>query len=206
MKLGSFRAGAVLVLMVSLVAPASLVFSSKVSAQSADVVVTPVVEKKIDQLPAGPLYWRIENFPTLALAQAAVGPTSLAAEGSGKFWLFTLAPKGGSTPGGTAVAEIGPVPPITAPQYLLRINRASGPPGAKTPMHSHPGSETFYVLAGQVSVTTPAGASHADAGQSMNGHVADTPMQVVSSGATGLDQFVMFVVDATKPFSTPAKF
>jgi quercetin dioxygenase-like cupin family protein len=170
-----------------------------------EVVVTPVVEKKIAQLPAGPLYWRIENFPTLAQAQTAAGPSALATEARGKVWLFTLGPRGGSTPGGSTVVEIGPVPAIAAPEYLLRINRASGPPGATTAMHSHPGSETFYVLAGQVAVTTPSGVSRADAGQTMNGHVADTPMQVASSGATDLDQFVMFVVDATKPFSTPAR-
>ena len=35
-------------------------------------VVKPVAEKKVKQLPAGPLYWRVENFPTLAQAQAAV--------------------------------------------------------------------------------------------------------------------------------------
>jgi mannose-6-phosphate isomerase-like protein (cupin superfamily) len=175
-------------------------------ASAQEVVVTPVVEKKVTQLPAGPLYWRIENFPTLVSAQSAAGPASLATEGAGKVWLFTLAAKGGSTPGASAVAEIGPVPALTAPEYLLRINRAGGPPGAKTPMHSHPGSETFYVLTGQVTVTTPSGVSHADAGQSMNGHAADTPMQVGSSGTVNLDQFVMFVVDAGKPFSTPAKF
>jgi mannose-6-phosphate isomerase-like protein (cupin superfamily) len=174
------------------------------SAQAA-FVATPVVEKKIAQLPAGPLYWRIENFPTLAQAQAAAGPASLATEASGKVWLFTLGSKGGSTSGGSRVTEVGPVPPITAPEYLLRLNRASGPPGAKTAMHSHPGSEMFYVLAGQVSVTTPSGVSRADAGQSMSGHDADTPMQVASTGTTDLDQFVLFVVDATRPFSSPAK-
>jgi hypothetical protein len=31
-------------------------------------------------------------------------------------------------------------------------------------------------------------------------------MEVFSSGTTDLDQLVMFVVDATKPFSSPAKF
>ena len=72
--------------------------------------VKPVVEKELGQLPEGPLYWRIENFPSLALAQTAEGPTSLSAEVAGKDWLFTLGPKGGSTPGGTEVAEIGPVP------------------------------------------------------------------------------------------------
>jgi hypothetical protein len=47
--------------------------------------------------------------------------------------------------------------------------------------------------------------SYADAGQSMNGHGADMAMEVFSAGTTDLDQLVMFVVDATRPFSSPAK-
>ena len=181
-------------------------------------VVKPVTEKRVKQLPDGPLYWRIENFPTLAQAQAAIGPdrwnpntvsydgaTSLAAEVAGKDWLFTLGPKGGSTPGGTEVAEIGPVPPITAPEYLLRINHGSGPPGAKTPQHSHPGSEAFYVISGQLGQRTPQGVSHVDAGHTMNGHSAGMPMEVFNSGTTDLSALIMCVVDATKPFSSPAQ-
>jgi hypothetical protein len=57
----------------------------------------PVVEKKVAELPSGPLYWQLENFPTLAQAQGAAGPTSLAAEVAGKVWLFTLGPKDGAT-------------------------------------------------------------------------------------------------------------
>ena len=92
------------------VAMAGLVLSpSTASAQKFEV--KPVAEKKIQQLPPGPLFWRIDNFPTLAQAQAAAGPTGLAAEVAGKVWLFTLGPKGGSSPGGSKVAEIGPVPP-----------------------------------------------------------------------------------------------
>ena len=166
--------------------------------------IKPVAEKKVQQLPPGPLFWRIDNFPTLAQAQAAAGPTGLAAEVAGKVWLFTLGPKGGSSPGGSKVAEIGPVPPITAPEYLLRINNTGGPPGVKTPVHTHPGSETFYVLSGQLSQKSPHGASHVDAGQSIPGHGPGMPMEVSSSGTTDLNALVMFVVDATKPFSSPA--
>ena len=179
--------------------------SPSTAAAQQKLEIKPVAEKKIEQLPVGPLYWRIENFPTLAQAQAVTGPTSLAAEVGGEVWLFTLGPKGGSTPGGSKVVEIGPVPPITAPEYLLRINHAAGPPGAKTPVHTHPGSEAFYVLAGRLGQRTPHGVSYAEAGQSMNGHGADMPMEVFSAGTTGLDQLVMFVVDATRPFSSPAK-
>lgn len=168
--------------------------------------IKPVVEKKLTQLPAGPLYWRVETFPALGTAQAAAGPTALAAEISGKAWLFTLGPKGGATQGGSKVAEIGPVPAIKAPEYLLRINHASGPPGAKTAVHTHPGSEAFLVLQGKLGQRTPHGVAHAEAGQAMNGHGADMPMEVFSAGTSDLDQLVMFVVDATRPFSSPAKF
>jgi hypothetical protein len=166
-----------------------------------------VAEKKLRQLPAGPLYWRIEAFPDLAGAQAhaATADTALAAEVSGKAWLFTLGAKGGATPGGTKVAEVGPIPVNLASEYLLRINHASGPPGARTPVHTHPGSEAFYVLAGKLGQRTPHGVAYAEAGQSLNGHGDGTAMEVFSAGTADLDQLVMFVVDSGRPFSSPAK-
>jgi len=168
--------------------------------------VKPVAEKKLKELPPGPLYWLVENFPTLAQAQAAAGPTSLALENAGRAWLFTLGMKGGSTPGASRVVEVGPVPTITAPEYLLRINHSGGAPGAKTPVHTHPGSEAFYVLTGRLGQKTPHGVSHVEAGKTMEGHGADLPMEVFSSGASDLNALVMFVVDATRPFSSPASF
>jgi hypothetical protein len=166
--------------------------------------VTSIAEKKVSQLRPGSLYWRIETFPTLAAAQAAAGPTGLAAEVDGKAWLFTLDAAGGSSTGGTKVAEIGPVPSISASEYLLRINSAGGPPGVKTPIHVHPGSESFYVLTGELSQKTPSGERQVDAGHSMPGNTPDTPMEVSSTGTGDLKALVMFVADATKPFSSPA--
>lgn len=198
----SRNARRLLLVLITCVAVAMVLSPSTASAQKFEI--KPVAEKKVQQLPPGPLFWRIDNFPTLAQAQAAAGPTGLAAEVAGKVWLFTLGPKGGSSPGGSKVAEIGPVPPITAPEYLLRINNTGGPPGVKTPVHTHPGSETFYVLSGQLSQKSPHGASHVDAGQSIPGHGPGMPMEVSSSGTTDLNALVMFVVDATKPFSSPA--
>jgi quercetin dioxygenase-like cupin family protein len=180
----------------------SLLVSSPAWAQRFEV--KRIAEKKVTQLPAGPLFWRIDTFPTLAQAQAAASLTALAAEAAGKAWLFTLGPKGGSSPGGTKAAEVGPVPSFAAPEYLLRINAADAPPGAKTPVHTHPGAETFYVLTGDLSQKTPSGVSHVSAGQSMPGHMPNTPMQVSSSGTGDLTALVMFVADATKPFSSPA--
>jgi hypothetical protein len=176
--------------------------SSSSSAQQFEI--KPIAEKKIPQLPPGPLFWRIDNFPTLAQAQAAAGPTALAAEAAGKVWLFTLGVKGGSSPDATKVAEVGPVPLFSAPEYLLRINSASGAPGVKTPVHTHPGSESFYVLTGELSQKSPHGVGHVTAGQAMPGHGPGMPMEVSSSGTSDLRALVMFVADATKPFSSPA--
>ena len=82
-------------------------------------VVKPVVEMKLKELPRGALYWRVENFPTLAEAKAAAGSfrwnpdtvshdgsPSLAAEVAGKAWLFTLGAEGGATPGGSRVFAV----------------------------------------------------------------------------------------------------
>jgi hypothetical protein len=188
---------------------------------AADVryVVKPIAEMKVKQLPKGPLYWRVENFPTLDQAKAAAskyqwnpdtvsydGLPSLTAEAAGKTWLFTLGPQGGATSGGTKAAEIGPVPPTTAPEYLLRVNFGSGPPESKTPVHSHFGSEAFYIISGKLGQKTPDGVAYVEAGQTMNGHMPGMTMQVFNAGTTDLTALIMFVVDATKPFSVPSKF
>ena len=170
------------------------------------LVVKPLAEKKVAALPPGPLFWRIENFSTLEQAQSAAGHWALAAESAGKAWLFTLGPAGGSSAGGTKVAEVGPIPGVVAPQYLLRINEGSGPPGSISAVHTHPGAETFYVVAGETCSHTPDGVERVAAGQAETGHAANTPMTVSSCGSTDLRSLVMFVVDATKPFSSPAKF
>jgi len=197
--------------LVDLLAPAS-------AAAPVAYSVKPLAQKTIAELPPGPLYWRVETFPTLDDAKAAVGPdgwnpasvryettTSLIVQLAGKVWVVTLGPKGASTPGGTKLAEIGPVPTVPASEYLLRVNAGSGPPGAETPVHSHPGSEAFYVIKGELGQRTPHGVMHVEAGHGMNGHEAGMAMQVFNSGATDLTALIMFVVDAKKPFSQPAK-
>jgi quercetin dioxygenase-like cupin family protein len=197
---------------------ACLFSPSQVAAQ-AKYVVQPIAEMRVKQLPKGELFWRVESFQTLDQAKAAAPPyrwnpdtvsynglPSLTAEVAGKAWLFILGPKGETADGGAEVAEIGPVPPLSAPEYLLRVNYGHGPPGAATPVHMHPGSESFYVIAGRLGQRTPQGVMNVEAGHSMNGHPAGMTMEVFNSGTTELDALIMFVVDATKPFSVPAKF
>lgn len=196
MKLSFFRVAAVTALAVWLV-------SAPVSAQQA-LVIKPLAERKVATLPAGDLFWRIETFTSLPQAQSAGADWSLVAESAGKVWLFTLGASGGASPGAVKVAEVGPIARFTASEYLLRINEASGAPGATTSVHSHPGSEAFFVLAGEQSIRGAHGTMIVKAGQPEPGHAPAMPMQVSSSGAVSLHSLVMFVVDAGKPFSSPA--
>jgi hypothetical protein len=166
--------------------------------------IKPLAEKQVAELPAGPLFWQIENVDSLAAAKAEAGPWSLVAEAAGKVWLFTLGPPGGSSRNARYAAEVGPIPIVSASRYLLRVNEASGPPGSITPVHSHPGSEAFFVLTGEQSIRSSHGVIRVMAGQAEAGQEADGAMQVSSSGTTDLHALVLFVVDANKPFSSPA--
>lgn len=183
----------------------AMVAASVAEAQQA-LAIKPLAERKVGELPPGTLYWRIENVASLEAARAAAGSWGLAAEAAGKVWLFTLGERGGSSGAGTKVAEVGPIPRPRAEQYLLRINEARGAPGAVTPVHTHPGSEAFFVLSGEQSIRGPKGTLRVQAGKPEAGQGADVPMQVSSSGASDLHALVMFVVDANRPFSSPAAF
>lgn len=176
------------------------------AASGATFMVTPVAERVVHSLPAQPLYWVVETFHSHAEAARGATAHALLVDESNVTWRFTLAGGGLPKSGGELVARIGPVPIPQAASYLLRINRAGGPPGVKTPVHTHPGSEAFFVRSGSLCQRTQNGTARLEQGQSMNGHSPGMVMQLTSCGSITLDQFVMFVVDAHQPFSTPAQF
>jgi hypothetical protein len=124
---------------------------------------------------------------------------------AGKVWPITLGAPGETSPSGSPVAAISPLPEVTVTQYLLRANGARGPLGSKSVVRTHPGSESFYVLSCQLGQTTSEGVvTLVEAGGWSVGLEPETPMEVFSGGAAELETLVMFVVDATKPFSTTA--
>lgn len=57
----------------------------------------------------------------------------------------------------------------------------------------------------ETSQKTAHGVARVGAGETLAGHAGDMPMQVSSSGLTNLRSLVMFVLDADKPFLSPAK-
>jgi quercetin dioxygenase-like cupin family protein len=181
-----------------------LSFSGFSTAEQA-LLIKPLAEKSVSSLPRGELFWRIDNFGTQTQARAAMGAWSLLAESAGKIWLFTLgAPRAASSAGATKIAQVGPIPRVHASRYILRINDASGPPGSVTPVHSHPGTEAFFVLEGEQSIREVHGVTRIAAGQTAAGHGADEPMQVSSGGPADLHALVMLIVDADRAFTSPA--
>ena len=120
-----------------------------------EFVIEKIAEKPLAALPDGDLYWHAETFATIEDAKAAATAEGVAAEAGGKAWLLTLGPEEMAGHGGEAVATFGPIDRFDAPEYLLRINLTDAPPGAKTAVHSHPGSEAIYILKGEATIRWP---------------------------------------------------
>jgi quercetin dioxygenase-like cupin family protein len=163
-------------------------------------------EKLTKQLPAGPLYWRLETFATKAAAEGAAGPLAISFEAGGKPWLATLGARGGSTAGGTLIADIGPLPAVEAAEYRLRVQQRVSQPGCEGDIHTHPGAEAWYMLAGEQTVITPKGEQRITAGQSLVGPPSGTPMQLAYRGTGESDALTLLLLDAAQPNSTPATF
>lgn len=180
-------------------------FLSAANAQSA-LLIAPLAEKKVAALPAGTLFWRIENFPARSQAQVAASTWSLVAEAAGKVWLFPLGPAGGASAGGHQgsrrwthrAGRCLAIPTANQPSQRRTGQRDSGayPSGLGSILRSRERAEH----------SRPPGVMRVRSGQPEAGHGADMPMQVSGSGSTDLQALVMFVVDADKPFSSPATF
>ena len=210
----------IIVLILSVIALAAAVLPPNVAAQiihdapatvaaKAGFFIVPVAERRVASLPDGELYWQIETFPSpeeAAVMAESAGPYALTASVAGRHWLFVLGSTAMPSYGGAPVARLGPVAVPIAKNYLLRINRAGGPHGAKTPVHTHPGSEAIYVLQGEVTQRMAHGIEVAAAGETLNAHAPEMVMQLISTGESDLEQLVLFVVDAERQFAPTAQF
>ena len=176
------------------------------SAQQPAFATSTLAEMRIAQLPSGELVFRLETFGSRAAAEATAGPTGLVAELAGQVYLVTLGPAGGSSPGGTRVAEVGLAPPPSASEYLFRLVELTAPPGAEGAVHTHPGAESYYVVAGEFGVRTPSGVLNGRAGQGVVGPVGGTPVQSFNAGPSDVRTLAMFLVDAAQPITSPAEF
>lgn len=102
------------------------------------------------------LYWHVREYPTLAAASAEAARHRWAAVATAhsRYWLYLLGEAVEPATGGIERAVVGPLTvPTGAP--VAHFSEAIFPPGMRTRVHSHPGPEAFYVIAGQQCMETP---------------------------------------------------
>jgi quercetin dioxygenase-like cupin family protein len=115
-----------------------------------------LAEMKAANLPSH-VYWHISEFPTLpdAETEAVRHRWSRAVSAHGKTWLYVMGPRNEAVRGGKLKIVIGPMNVPLGGSVSIRFLTSTFPPGMRTRVHSHPGSEAFFVLEGEQCVETP---------------------------------------------------
>jgi quercetin dioxygenase-like cupin family protein len=155
------------------------------------------------QFPQKSVYWHLRAFPTRQAAEAAKSGTGLVVEEDGRFWLSEFGARDAAPRGGEAVAVVGPLELPAAASYSAVLSYAVMRPGDSSRVHTHPGPEGWYVLAGEQCLETPAGASKAGAGRTMT-VPPNVPMELNVTGTTLRRAFALVIHDSTQQRGIPS--
>ena len=164
-------------------------------------------KREFASFPEGPLFWNLTAFATRAAAEAAASTSSIVVEADGKFWLSDFGPKSAASGAGEAVASIGPLalagPNVPVfPSYQVVVYLAVMPPGRRTGVHTHPGPEAWYMLAGEQCLETPNGIIRARTGEgAMVG--PGLPMQLTNNGPSTRRALFIVIHDAAQAWGAP---
>lgn len=149
------------------------------------------------------VYWHLSTFETRAAAEAARSAAGLVVEEDGRVWLSEFGAATTAPRGGTAVATIGPLELPAARRYRAVVSYAVMRPGDTSRVHTHPGPEGWYVLAGEQCLETPAGADRARAGETATVG-PNIPMELVVTGTALRKAFALVIHDATRERGIPS--
>jgi quercetin dioxygenase-like cupin family protein len=149
------------------------------------------------------VYWHLRAFPTRKAAEAAKSATGIVVEEDGRVWLSEFGARNTAPRGGQAIAVVGPLHLPAAKSYVAVLSYAVMRPGDKSRVHTHPGPEGWYVLAGRQCLETPAGAHSARAGGSMTVR-SNTPMQLNVTGKKLRRAFALVIHDSAQERGTPS--
>jgi quercetin dioxygenase-like cupin family protein len=148
-------------------------------------------------------FWQIETYPTRAAAAQAKSARGVVLEAFDKVWLVTIAEAGWRSPGGTHVAEIGPLPTMAGTSYTAQFMEAVLQPGMKSRVHRHSGLEAWYTLSGETCLETPAGMQMGRAGDSNLMVPAGPPMELTATGKDVRRALVLILHDSSQPHTMP---
>jgi quercetin dioxygenase-like cupin family protein len=164
-----------------------------------------IIEDKV--LPEGlqgPMFWHIDSFDSLDLARAAISPTAVAFEASGRYWLMTIESKTSDHHGGQHMTEVGPLPLAPAPKYSIEVRSAIFKPGMYSAAHKHSGVEALYVLEGEACYETPTRAAKLRKGEALV-IPADTFHRAVATGTILRHVLSINLYDSSRTSTTRAE-
>ena len=149
------------------------------------------------------VYWHLRAFPSRKAAEAAKSASGLVVEEEGRVWLSEFGPRDSAPRGGEAVATVGPLQLPPARSYAAVLSYAVMRPGDNSRVHTHPGPEGWYVLAGEQCLETPAGATKGGAGATMTvgGNI---PMELNVTGTTIRRAFALVIHDSAQQRGIPS--
>lgn len=151
------------------------------------------------------VYWHLRTFPNRSAAEAAKGETGIVAEEDGQVWLSEFGPRDLVLQGGQPVAIVGPLELPAAKSYTAVLSYAVMRPGDRSRVHTHPGPEGWYMIAGDQCLETPAGATRAKAGGTMT-VPPNVPMELSITGTALRKSLVLVIHDSSQPPAIPSEW
>jgi quercetin dioxygenase-like cupin family protein len=149
------------------------------------------------------VYWHLRAFPTRKAAESARSATGIVVEEDGRVWLSEFGARNSTSRGGDHIAVVGPLQLPAAKTYTAVLSYAVMRPGDSSRVHTHPGPEAWYVLAGAQCLETPAGATKAQAGGTMTVQ-SNIPMELNVTGKTLRRAFALVIHDSAQARGIPS--
>jgi quercetin dioxygenase-like cupin family protein len=151
------------------------------------------------------VYWHLRVLPNRAAAEAARSQTGLVAEEEGRVWLSEFAPRDAIFTSGEQVAVVGPLQLPRAEMFNAVLSLAVMKPGDRSMIHTHPGPEGWYLLAGEQCIQTPSGSVRTAAGETVT-TAPDVPIELHVTGTTTRRALLVVIHDAAKPRTLPSSW
>ena len=149
------------------------------------------------------VYSHLRAFPSRKAAEAAKSATGIVVEEDGRVWLSEFGARNSAPRGGKSIAVVGPLQLPAAKSYAAVLSYAVMRPGDSSRVHTHPGPEGWYVLAGEQCLETPAGAHRARAGRTMTVG-SNTPMELNVTGKALRRAFALVIHDSAQERGKPS--
>ena len=143
------------------------------------------------------VYWHVRTFENRAAADAAKSATGIVVEEDGRVWLSEFGSRDLVVKGGKAVAIIGPLQLPPAKSFTAVLSYAVMRPGDRSRVHTHPGPEGWYMIAGEQCLETPSGANRAKPGETMT-VPPNVPMELSITGTEVRKSLVVVIHDSSQ--------